>query len=111
MSSTVPFAHSRYVNGVTGNDRNNCKSFSTACKTIGHALSLAATGEAINVAPAIYRENLTIGKSVKILGSGASTTIVDGGSVGPVVSSRANVTLSGMTFRRRVGQLPPREAR
>ena len=28
-----------YVDGVHGNDNNNCKSPQTACKTIGHAIS------------------------------------------------------------------------
>lgn len=38
-----------YVNGVSGNDNNNCLSTTTACKTIGHAVSLASTGDSINV--------------------------------------------------------------
>jgi hypothetical protein len=89
-----------YVDGVTGNDHHSCTSPSTACKTISHAIKLAASGGTINVAPATYRENLTIGSSMRILGSGASTTIVDAGRAGSVVSiSHGNVTLSGMTFR------------
>jgi hypothetical protein len=32
-----------YVNGVTGSDSNNCMSPTTACKTIGHAISLASS--------------------------------------------------------------------
>ena len=30
-----------YVDGVKGNNSNNCKSAQTACKTIGHAIALA----------------------------------------------------------------------
>jgi len=88
-----------YVNGVSGNDNNNCLSATTACKTIGHAISLAASGDSIIVAAATYTENLTIGVSLKILGSGATTTIIDGGGVGTVVTTRANVILSRMTIR------------
>jgi len=65
-----------YVNGVTGSDGNNCMSTTTPCKTIGHAISLAPSGDSIIVAPATYTENLTIGKSLTILGPGSSTTIM-----------------------------------
>jgi hypothetical protein len=61
------------------------------------------------VAPATYTENLTIGFSLNVIGSGANTTIIDGGGVKPVVtisgsaqaftSTSADVTLSGLTFR------------
>lgn len=33
-----------YVDGVNGNDGNNCQTPQTACKTIGHGISLAALG-------------------------------------------------------------------
>ena len=68
-----------YVSGVNGSDKNNCKTPQTACKTIGHAISLASTGDSIMVAPATYTEwNLTINFNLKIVGSGAATTIIDG---------------------------------
>jgi hypothetical protein len=90
-----------YVDGVNGSDNNNCKSRQHACKTIGHAISLASSGDSIMVAAATYTENLTIGFSLKIVGSGASTTIIDGGGVNRVVtiSSGAYVTLSKLTIR------------
>jgi hypothetical protein len=71
-----------YVDGVHGSDNNNCKSRQHACKTIGHGISLASSGDSIMVAAATYTENLTIGFSLKIVGSGAQATIVDGGQVG-----------------------------
>jgi hypothetical protein len=91
-----------YVNGVSGSDSNSCKSPTTACKTIGHAISQAVSGDAIIVAPATYKENLTIGKSLNIIGSGASAPIIDGRSLGTVVtisSANAHVTLSKLTIR------------
>src|SRR5215471_10602748 len=69
-----------YVNGVSGSDSNDCTSATTACKTIGHAISLASSGDSIIVAAATYSERLTIGKNLSILGSGAPTTIIDGGA-------------------------------
>ena len=100
LISSAASASTWYVNGVSGSDSNDCKSLTTACKTVGHAISLAASGDSIRVAAATYTENLTISISLKILGSGAKTTILDGGGVGRVVtiSSPAHVTLSGVTI-------------
>jgi hypothetical protein len=95
-----------YANGVSGSDSHNCLSSATACKTIGHAVSLSLSGDTIIVAAATYKENLKISKSLNILGSSASTTIVDGGRVGTVVtisSTNAHVSLSRMTIRNGFG--------
>src|SRR6266849_3213251 len=87
-----------YVNGVDGSNSNNCLSPTTACKTIGHAITLAASGDSIIVAPATYPGNLTIKVSLKILGSGATTTIIDGGGTNTrktavtIASGNADVT-------------------
>jgi nitrous oxidase accessory protein NosD len=89
-----------YVDGVNGNDANHCQAAQAACKTIGHAISLASSGDSIIVAPAIYTENLTISFSLNIIGSGAATTVIDGGGVSRVIAiSGGNVTLSGLTIR------------
>jgi hypothetical protein len=91
-----------YVDGVNGNDNDSCKSRQTACKTIGHAIPLASSGDSITVAAATYTENLTIGFSLKVIGSDAKTTILDGGSNGSVVmisNSSSRVSLSKLTIR------------
>jgi len=91
-----------YVNGVSGSDSDDCKSPQTACKTIGHAISLAASGDSIMVAAATYTGNLSIGFSLNIIGSGDATTTIDGGGVHSVVtisSGTAHVTLSRFTIR------------
>jgi nitrous oxidase accessory protein NosD len=79
-----------------------CKSNQSACKTIGHAISLASSGDSIMVAAATYTENLTIGFSLRVIGSGAATTIVDGCGVNTVVtisSTNAHVSLFKLTIR------------
>src|SRR5215467_3897231 len=88
LALCVPIASATtwYVNGVSGNNTNNCLSPIKACKTIKHAISLAASGDTIIVASATYTENLTVGISLRIIGSGAKTTIVDGRGVGTVVT-------------------------
>jgi hypothetical protein len=98
-----------YANGVSGKDSNNCKSPQTACKTIGHAVSLASSGDSIMAAAAIYHENLTITISLAIVGSGARATIIDGGGVNTVVSiynysnTNPHVTLAGLTIENGAG--------
>src|ERR1039458_9410813 len=95
-----------YVDGVNGSDNNDCTTEQTACKTIGHAISLASAGDTIMVAPAIYTENLTINFSLKIIGADAATTIVDGGGVATVFTiNSGHVVLSKLTIRNRYG--PP----
>ena len=100
LNSTATASTTWYVNGVSGSNSNACTSPTTACKTVGHAISLAASGDSIRVAAATYTEHLTISVSLKILGSGAKTTILDGGGTGRVVtiSSPAHVTLNGVTI-------------
>jgi hypothetical protein len=91
-----------YVNGASGSDTNDCVSVQTACKTIGHAISVASSGDSIIVAAATYTEHLTIGVSLNLSGAGVGKTIIDGGSTGTVVtvsSAHALVTISNVTIR------------
>lgn len=92
-----------YVNGVTGRDSNNCLSPQTACRSINHAMSLASSGDSIIVAAATYKENLELVKSLTILGSGAPTTIIDGGRRGTVVTisrgTHTHATISKVTIQ------------
>jgi hypothetical protein len=92
-----------FVDGVDGSDNNNCRSGQHACKTISNAILLTLPGDSIFVAPATYREFVFIPFELKIIGSGAKTTIVDGGGVSQVVvigsEPKVQVTLSQMTFR------------
>jgi hypothetical protein len=91
-----------YVDGVNGSDNNDCESPQTACKTIGHAIALASSGDSIMVAAATYTGNLTINFSLTIIGASAVTTIIDGGGAGTVVTvdaSATNVVLSKFTIR------------
>jgi hypothetical protein len=74
-----------HVNGISGSDSNECKSSTSACKTIGHAISLAAPGDSIMIAAATYTENLTVGISLTLVGSGPGTTIIDRGGIDRVL--------------------------
>ena len=94
-----------YVDGVHGDDGNNCKSKSTACATIGHAISLAASGDAIEIAAATYQENLSIPFNLTFNGAKSATTIVDGSNGGNVFTVGAGIglTLSKLTIEKGVG--------
>jgi hypothetical protein len=96
-----------YVDGVNGNDSNDCKSPQTACLTIGHAISLASSGDSIMIAAAQYIEsNLTLGISLNIIGSSPTTTFVTGGTRGAnvfTVSGGATVYLSGLSIKNGFG--------
>jgi hypothetical protein len=88
-----------YVNGLTGSDSNTCSASLAPCKTIGHAISKSVSRDSIMIASATYAEHITIVSSLNLIGSGASTTIIDGGrvmvsTVGSVVSI-SNVTIRG----------------
>ena len=54
LTSTVLASNTWYGDGVNGNDTNDCQTALTACKTIGHAISLAASGDSIVVAAATW---------------------------------------------------------
>ena len=73
LTETALASTTWYVNGVGGSDSNNCTSSTTACKTIGHAISLARSGDSIMVVTATYLENLNIRKALKIRGALALT--------------------------------------
>ncbi len=91
-----------YVDGVNGSDSNSCKTATTACQTIGHAISLALSGDAIKIAASTYSENLNIASNLKLEGASAATTIIDGGQAGRVFTiadTGAKVGLSKLTMR------------
>jgi hypothetical protein len=85
LASSAMASTTWYVNGVSGSDSNHCTSPTTACKTIRHAISLAASDDSIVVAAATYKENLTISFSLNITSSAAVTAIIDGGASNAVI--------------------------
>jgi predicted outer membrane repeat protein len=108
MLCSPALAGTWYVNGVSGDDGNNCKTNATACATIGHAISLAASGDAIQIAAATYQENLSIPFNLTLNGAKAATTIVDGTNSANVFTVGAGIklTLSNLTIKNGVGYSP-----
>jgi hypothetical protein len=104
----VPNAHASsiwYVDGVHGGDNNDCKSFQHACKTIGHAITLASSGDSLLVASATYKEIVTINISLNVIGNAIRTSgpvVIDGGGVHKVLTipnAGTQVTLANLTIQ------------
>jgi hypothetical protein len=90
------------VNGAHGSDKNDCASPRHACRTITRAIALSSGGDSILVAAAVYRENLTIRHSLKIVGSGQAATVIDGQRIASEIVTSGHgvdVTISGLTLR------------
>ena len=105
MLSSAALASTWYVNGVNGDNGNNCKTKATACATIKHAISLAASGDTIQIAPATYGGNLSIPFNLTLNGANEATTILDGANTANVLTVGAGVslTLSDLTIQNGVG--------
>jgi hypothetical protein len=68
------------------------------------AVDASESGDAVNVAPGTYYENVQIDKSLTVKGAGSSETIVDGNQAGSVFTVGKNnqdvtVTLSDMAIQ------------
>jgi hypothetical protein len=102
-SLAAPTGGTFYVDGVHGNDKNDCKSPQSACKTIQHAVFITGPGDTIDVAAAVYQENVQLHHSVIINGAGPDKTIVNGhrhGSEFLIAFNRVTaITITGMTMR------------
>jgi uncharacterized membrane protein len=99
-AEAAPAATTLYVNAASGDDANDCLSAGTACATIGAAIDKADDGDTIQIGPGIYAEsNLSTGKDLSLLGSGAATTIVDGERNDRIFQLWGQATLQDMTLR------------
>jgi len=84
-----------------GSDSNDCRSWKTACRTIGEALYKSNAGDIIHIGPGTFEENLNVFSSVTFVGSGPNRTVVDGKGEDIVftIYGDAQVHLSHMTVR------------
>jgi hypothetical protein len=61
----------------TGSDFNDCRSPSTACKTIQAAIDKASSGDDVYVGKGTFFETVTLKDGVNLIGSGADVTTID----------------------------------
>jgi Abnormal spindle-like microcephaly-assoc'd, ASPM-SPD-2-Hydin len=97
---TYTSAGTLYVS-TSGNDLNGCLTPASPCRTLGHAIAVAASGATISVAAGTYPETVTVPLSLTLVGAGASRTIVDGQQSGTAVTVNAGATvaISGVTIQ------------
>jgi parallel beta-helix repeat protein len=75
-------------------------------KTIGAAVAAASSGDTVNIAAGTYKETVTIGKTLALIGSGPSQTIVDATGLGNAIlvdglnnTGLSGVVISGLTLQ------------
>ncbi len=118
-TATVAAPSPRFVSAATGVNTGTCTGSGTPCRTITYAMSQAAAGDTINVAPGTYSVSLgevfpiTVKSGIQLLGSaGHEVTLVDG--TGDTVqngllrstSNTAPATIRGFTFRNGLNLAP-----
>ncbi|MET4579180.1 right-handed parallel beta-helix repeat-containing protein [Ottowia thiooxydans] len=83
-----------------GTDTGNCQAL--PCQSIAYALSqAAASGDTLQVAAGTYVEQLTINKSVTVLGAGSASTIIRAPAVlatNPAISPGSGGQLTAIVF-------------
>ncbi len=93
-----------FVSAAGGNDAQPC-TWAAPCRTIGHAVSVAAPGSTIVVGPGVYPESVAVTKRVALRGRGAvvdATGQVNGIALtGPATSGSS---ISGFTVEHALGE-------
>ena len=92
-------ATTRHVS-PTGSDSGNCTA--NPCKTIGYAIGQSVSGDTIDIASGTYSEHVLVDRSLRLQGSGAASTIIDGSNSGTVItigapSESLMVKVNGLT--------------
>jgi len=78
FSAVSLLAADRYVNATTGNNVPGGGTDLAPWKTIQYAINNSSINDIIHVAAGQYKENITINKSLTLLGAGANTVPVEG---------------------------------
>jgi hypothetical protein len=102
LSAGLSSAATTWYVSTTGTDSPSCGTATAPCQTISYALNLAApSGDTIFVGRGGYAGNLTINKSIRLIGSGSNRTIIDGGGKVSVITVGLGqtVTISGVTVQ------------
>src|SRR5580658_4878039 len=75
-------ANTLYVS-TTGAASGSCASPSTACANINYAIGQAVAGDTIKVAAGTYDQTVAIGKPLRLIGAGSSSTKINGAGLDP----------------------------
>lgn len=102
LSGGIPCTTDCYVDAATGNDANGGTNATTdAKKTIQNAVNTVNVSGNVHVASGTYTEQVTVNKSLNLIGAGAVTTIIKAPATLPiaslVTSSVVDINGSGIT--------------
>jgi len=100
----------RYVDQTAGQDfspaPNFCRTAGSPCKTIQHTVDVSCPGDTVNVASGTYAEQVSIPKSLTVIGAGKTTTFIQAppslpaaGTIVTVQGAGVGVEMSGFTVR------------
>src|SRR5215467_3281551 len=102
-------AADRFVSTVGSDTANDCLTSTSPCRTVGYALTQAASGDTVKVAGGSYRENLTVNSATTLTLSGgwagdftaqdpvAMPTVLQAAAQLPVVTILASGITIGFT--------------
>ncbi|MCZ2224920.1 MAG: DUF1565 domain-containing protein [Chitinophagales bacterium] len=82
------------ITGAIGDDLNSGTSTSAPFATITKAMSMAANGDIIYVDAGTFPENVSVNKSVTIIGADSATTILDKGNLNYALSGGDGFTIT-----------------
>jgi|GEM_PF-4538688 len=78
---------------ILGNDSNSCLAVTSPCLHIATAIQRAKSNDAIHLAVGTYVENLSVTKSLTIIGEGGAQSIIDGSNGASTFTS--TITIDG----------------
>ena len=94
---------------TTGTDTGNCTDPSTPCATINYSISMAGSGDVIDIAAGVYTEQINIEKDLTFQGAGnihpggtiIQADVAPGQATGNVITIDGNysIQISGLTIR------------
>lgn len=94
-----------FVDDTGGSDvANDCQTIGTPCATVQHAVDIACVGATINVAAGNYPEQVSITKSLTVVGAGKAVTTIQApaslpaaGDIVTISGASTNVEISDLT--------------
>jgi hypothetical protein len=103
-------ASTRFVAVAGSNANNDCAQQNNPCRTIQHALNVAASGETVELAADTFLEHVVIRKDITIAGKGHEMTTIlgtniDGSSPGRVIRVKGGVKATLSKLEIFAGQL------
>ncbi|RDK83464.1 hypothetical protein [Marinirhabdus gelatinilytica] len=86
----------RYVDGINGDNQggaNTCTNAANPCETLSHTLSVASTGDTVEIADAVYTETLTLSFDISLNVESEGGTIIQAATQ-PNTANNKVITIS-----------------